>query len=189
MRRFARHLFTLCSAASALLLVVVLAVWVRSVFRSDRFYYQPSVDRSLHLYLVAWERGRLGVGMFAAESLAVSRLFWQSDAPRWAAVPGPGEREFLGVRFLSGTDSVWRQPTTPVVTGPQSTQVRELAVSLPCWQAAALSACLPAAWVVRSRRRKTARLRSDRGQCLRCGYDLRASPTRCPECGTAPIMA
>jgi hypothetical protein len=52
----------------------------------------------------------------------------------------------------------------------------------PHWSLAAVAAILPSMWVWRRRRD---RVRRKLGRCLNCGYDLRASPERCPECGAA----
>ena len=56
-------------------------------------------------------------------------------------------------------------------------------VVFPLWLPTALFALLPTArflGVVRRRRR------DGEGQCTKCGYDLRATPERCPECGAIP---
>ena len=43
---------------------------------------------------------------------------------------------------------------------------------------------LPACWMgVEVRRHNVRRGRAERGLCVRCGYDLRGTPERCPECG------
>ena len=59
------------------------------------------------------------------------------------------------------------------------------AVLIPHWLLLLLFAILPTIRFVRFR---GFRHRVQNGLCLNCGYDLRASEDRCPECGT-PIPA
>ncbi len=51
----------------------------------------------------------------------------------------------------------------------------------PFWLLTAVTAALPMVWTTR---RLRARRAWTAGCCPSCGYDLRASPERCPECGT-----
>jgi hypothetical protein len=52
---------------------------------------------------------------------------------------------------------------------------------LPYWALVTLSLAVP---LCRHLARRHARRRQSAGLCPLCGYDLRATPERCPECGT-----
>lgn len=61
-------------------------------------------------------------------------------------------------------------------------------VTAPWWSLLPIAAILPA---MRLRHLLRQRTRLSRGLCMNCGYDLRSSRDRCPECGqaVAPVTA
>jgi hypothetical protein len=60
---------------------------------------------------------------------------------------------------------------------------RNRGFSLPYWMIAVILGATPASWLWGFRR---VRRRIRAGLCPTCGYDLRATPERCPECGAVP---
>ena len=107
---------------------------------------------------------------------------WSLRTERAAAYPAAEDpsahRAAAGFGVESG-EYPWRWPG--------ELRVRWLALTVPYWFVALVLVPVPFVWLLRSRR--SAR-DGRRGRCAACGYDLRASPERCPECGaTAAILA
>ena len=81
--------------------------------------------------------------------------------------------------------SLWYAPLVAILVTAHRVSVRDW----PAW----LAYCIPVAVVLgliavhrvfaEERRVES---RTIEGRCLACGYDLRATPERCPECGRVP---
>jgi hypothetical protein len=101
---------------------------------------------------------------------------------RWGSGPGdaiyPREHWYQRVGFDARFDRDIARPRR------RTRWVRIELVQVPHWFIAALFAVAPAVWVVRHIQADTRARRIARGLCPLCGYDLRATCDRCPECGT-----
>ena len=98
------------------------------------------------------------------------------------AVPGQGGMRMHVIELGDGLVQyeLWRRTAPPV--GPGS-YVHVWNTAVPLGIPGALLLCV-ILFLGRSRRRLRERERS--GLCSACGYDLRATPDRCPECGAVP---
>ena len=179
-----RRVFKLASAVSVGCLVVAVALWIDSFNRYYGAVYLPDHPRSVEVYAV---RGAAavssvdglvdGTGAEDPARLRCSVVDLQPDVVRVFDEFGFANGRFgeLGFHFI-------RYSTPPTYN---TTAEKQRIVVLPMWFAALVLAVLPA---VSLRRGYVRRRRRAKGHCISCGYDLRASTDRCPECGT-PIPA
>jgi hypothetical protein len=182
----ARILLNTTTVLSLLLFLSILCLWPRSYYVADELIrgqdaYTPA-DGTLIRRFVALgsNQGKLDFGWGHITSLlfahtSIHQGFGLShDAPPPRRPYRDLEWSHLGFEYYLGK--------FPVLAESQ-------VLSIPHWCLAALTAIPPALWLVRRRtRRRRAALRS-LNCCTVCGYDLRATPDRCPECGATPSAA
>jgi hypothetical protein len=187
MRCLLRILLNAATGVSLVLCAATVVLWVRSFSTADWAWVRhdgvawKAVSAGGHLVLVRANTGDLGSSLRPHG--------WEAFARR---ADGRGEAAALARTY----DTAWsrlglvavRGPTTwQVNTGSTSTIYAECrSIWLPYWLVAALALVLPARRgpsVIRSMRSS----RPSIGHCPACGYDLRASPERCPECGIIPV--
>ena len=182
-----RRIFNLLFALSVLLCVATVALWVRSYWVADTLVYtrRSGAPASVTLWsssgyvtLRSWQPPD-------RSAFRVQQRGWvYGHGPAAKNEPSrflgsPDSRRFLGAVYF---DFTWTRQNSPF------NGVRERAVLVPCWMQTVVYGALGLVRLLSINRRRRA-ARAAAGLCMACGYDLRATPGRCPECGALPISA
>jgi hypothetical protein len=157
-----RHIIT---AVIAVLTLATPLVW----YASHQVAMCTAFTAGDNRYTFVANDGGLGFVHTQDSHLKGQTGFWREDQAEWDSVATMTEGEydrFLGFRRLQIADmaTFWVAPFWFV-------QLLMLALT-----------ARAALWQLRMRRER----RAAAGLCEACGYDLRATPDRCPECGREP---
>lgn len=176
-------MFNVVSVFSLLVFLAVCALWARSLWHfemvtlHDERWTSERERRSTYAGF-AWFANTLRLEVTSLTYTPTAAGSRAADPPglRWAFV---GEPETLLMNgyppgFEAGRYSYY------------SPKGRRYVLAVRPWLPAALAAVLPVAWMGRRVRARRAR---GRGLCPACGYDLRATPEQCPECGLQTARA
>src|SRR6185436_815309 len=169
-------LLNLLTALSLLLSLAAAAMGVRSYFVGEWLGKRYLTQRADCIAATDWRRwmGRGSVEVSVRRYRWGTLAQWPTEARgewRWVRdvsppdvaaagpLPSPLNRLGFGVRWYATSDGMF-----------------DRAVAVPLWLVCLLLGVKPAVRLFR-------RIRQRNGTCPSCGYDMRATPDRCPECG------
>jgi hypothetical protein len=192
-RRAGRIVLDLLTALSAVMFLATVVLWVRGYFVQDYVevlenYRRPATAPSKFEFRnvrktwdTTWGRVRYSssdtlVGTYSEAQAAAAGWKPTHRAAHDRMVP-PHRDNAKWIR--TGAEGLWNRLGFFAWSGGRG-RSRFVVMGTPYWAPAALMALLPAVRVAQLIRR---RRRTSRQVCAVCGYDLRATPDRCPECG------
>ena len=188
-RTVKRLLFSFMASASFILLASVLVIWVRSYWVMNDGYMDWYRVARLDENLFAFEISRGGIDIsylklqdYDADDYAEG-LFSDEGGPMQAGWESAKATEYPTDPNLGKTVAGfgWFYESKAYQNGNVGRETKMECVA-PLWSLTFVLALLPAAWLVLAwRRGRDGRWQV--GHCSNCGYDLRASPEICPECG------